>query len=342
MQLSLFLDSEYYSKMFTVNNINIEKALLLAPMEDISDISFRLVCRELGADIVYTEFVNSEGLVRATERTHRKLKIIEEERPVGIQIYGANIDSMVGAARIAETENPDIIDINAGCWVKNVVGCGAGAGLLKNPDYLQKMVKSIVDSVSIPVTVKTRIGWDSESIHIVEIAKRLEDTGIKALTVHCRTRSQAHNGDADWSWIPKIKEVVSIPVILNGGIFTPFDVKKSFEETGADGVMIARGAIGNPWIFRDAKELLTKGEISEELTEERRIKICLRHLFLSLNIKGEKRAILEFRKFYSGYLKGMYNASQIRQKLMTVHHYNQVEEILIEYLEYLNSYKVAI
>ncbi len=328
--------------MFSVNNININKALLLAPMEDISDISFRLVCRELGADVVYTEFVNSEGLVRATERTHRKLKIIEEERPVGIQIYGANIDSMVGAARIAEAENPDIIDINAGCWVKNVVGCGAGAGLLKNPDYLQQLVKSVVDSVNIPVTVKTRLGWDSESIQIVEIAKRLEDVGIKALTVHCRTRVQGHNGEADWTWIPKIKDAVSIPVILNGNIFTPQDVKKAFDETGADGVMIARGAIGNPWIFNDAKELLNNGVVSNELTEERRIKICLRHLFLSLSTKGEKRAILEFRKFYSGYLKGMYNASHIRQKLMTVHHFPQVEEILSEYLEFLNSYKVAI
>ena len=194
--------------MFKIGNIELKNAILLAPMEDVTDISFRLVCRELGADIVYTEFVNSEGLVRANTKTHEKLKIIEEERPVGIQIYGANIKSMVGAAKIAEAENPDLIDINAGCWVKGVVGCGAGSGLLKDPPYMQELVKAVVDSTSLPVTVKTRLGWDENSIQILEVAKRMEDAGAVALTVHCRTRKVGHNGEADWSWIPKVKEVV--------------------------------------------------------------------------------------------------------------------------------------
>ncbi|HEX9741138.1 MAG TPA: tRNA-dihydrouridine synthase family protein, partial [Ignavibacteriaceae bacterium] len=237
--------------MFSVGKINIDKAILLAPMEDVSDISFRLVCRELGADVVYTEFVNSEGLVRASAKTHKKLKIVEEERPVGIQIYGSNIDSMVGAAKIAETENPDLIDINAGCWVKNVVACGEGAGLLKDPVYMQKLVKAVVDSVSLPVTVKTRLGLDNDSIYIVDVAKRMEDAGVKAITVHCRTRVMGHKGEAYWEWIRKVKEAVKIPVVLNGNVLTAYDVKKAFDETGADGVMIARGAIGNPWIFED-------------------------------------------------------------------------------------------
>lgn len=323
--------------MFRIDNIELNKAILLAPMEDVTDISFRLVCRELGADIVYTEFVNSEGLVRASEKTHKKLEIIEEERPVGIQIYGASIASMVGAAKIAEAENPDLIDINAGCWVKNVVGCGAGSALLKDPPYMQQLVKSVVDAVSLPVTVKTRLGWDANSIQILEVAKRMEDAGASALTIHCRTRSEGHKGDADWSWIPKIKEVVKIPVFLNGNVLNAQDVKKAFDETGADGVMIARGAIGNPWVFREAKELLRGGFISTVVDEEMRIKTCLRHLKLAVKVKGEKRGVLEHRKFYSGYQRGMYGAARIRSELMKYTEYNPVEDALLKYLESLKE-----
>lgn len=328
--------------MFKVGNINIDKVILLAPMEDVTDISFRLVCRELGADIVYTEFVNSEGLVRKTERTHKKLEIVEEERPVGIQIYGAGIEAMAEAARIAEEKNPDLIDINAGCWVKNVVGHGAGSALLKDPPYMQKMVKEIVDSVSLPVTVKTRLGWDHNSIEIIDVAKRVEEAGAKALTVHCRTRAMGHKGDAEWDWIPKIKEAVSIPVVLNGNVLSAEDVKRAFDETGADGVMIARGAIGNPWIFSEAKELVTYGNIRTRIDAERKIKICLRHLQLAIKVKGERRAVIEHRKFYSGYLKGLYNASQTRQALMGVTDYASVEDILSKYLEQLKNYEVAV
>ncbi len=325
--------------MLKIGNIEIENAILLAPMEDVTDVSFRLVCKELGADLVYTEFVNSEGLIRANEKTHKKLKIIDEERPVGIQIYGANIDSMVGAAKIAEAESPDLIDINAGCWVKNVVGQGAGSALLKDPPFMQQLVEAVVKSVKIPVTVKTRLGWDHESIKILEVAKRMEDAGAVSLTIHCRTRKMGHKGDAEWQWIPKIKEVVNIPVFLNGNVLNAYDVKKAFEETGADGVMIARGAIGNPWIFLEAKELIQTGTISTVIDEEIKIKSCLRHLKFAIDIKGEKRAVLEHRKFYSGYLKGLYGASKVRSDLMQFIDYNGVEEALLNYLEYLRDHK---
>ena len=325
--------------MLKIGNIEIENAILLAPMEDVTDVSFRLVCKELGADLVYTEFVNSEGLIRANEKTHKKLKIIDEERPVGIQIYGANIDSMVGAAKIAEAESPDLIDINAGCWVKNVVGQGAGSALLKDPPFMQQLVEAVVKSVKIPVTVKTRLGWDHESIKILEVAKRMEDAGAVSLTIHCRTRKMGHKGDAEWQWIPKIKEVVNIPVFLNGNVLNAYDVKKAFEETGADGVMIARGAIGNPWIFLEAKELIQTGTISTVIDEEIKIKSCLRHLKLAIDIKGEKRAVLEHRKFYSGYLKGLYGASKVRSDLMQFSDYDGVEEALINYLEHLIDHK---
>ena len=328
--------------MFEVGKVEIDKAILLAPMEDVTDVSFRLVCRELGADVVYTEFVNSEGLVRSNERTHNKLKIIEAERPVGIQIYGNNIESMVGAAKIAEAENPDMIDINAGCWVKNVVGCGSGSALLKDIPYLTQLVKSVVDAVELPVTVKTRIGWDNNSIQIVEVAKRLEDAGIKALTVHGRTRQMGHKGDADWSWIAKVKEAVSIPVVLNGGVFDAMDVKQAFNETNADGVMIARGAIGNPWIFLEAKEVMSKGYIHTKIDDEMKIKTCLRHLELAINVKGERRAVIEHKKFYSGYLKGMHHASKIRNELMQYVEFNYVKEVLFRYLEELKKLEFTV
>jgi len=324
--------------MFSFGNINIDRALLLAPMEDVTDISFRMICRELGADLVYTEFVNSEGLIRSNEKTHKKLRVVNEERPVGIQIYGSNIESMAKAAKIAEEEQPDLIDINAGCWIKGVVNCGAGAGLLKDPVYMQNMVESVVKAVSLPVTVKTRLGMDANSINILEVAKRIEDAGAAALTLHCRTRSQGHSGIADWSWIPRVKEVIKIPVALNGSIFTAEDVKTAFEETNADAVMIARGAIGNPWIFKEAKELLLDGKVSVEVNIERRIKTCLKHLYLSLDVKGERRAILEFRKYYTGYLKGFYNASSIRMQLMSLLDYKAIEDLLLNYLNYLLAY----
>ncbi len=318
--------------MFSVGKINIDKAILLAPMESITDVSFRLICKNLGADIVYTEFVNAEGLVRASEKTHKKMKIVESERPIGIQIYGSNNESMGKAALMAEELQPEIIDINAGCWVRNVVGCGAGAGLLKDPAGMQNMAKKVVDAVSIPVTVKTRIGWDSKDINIVEIAKRLEDVGVKAITIHCRTRAQGHSGEVDYSWIPKVKSIVSIPVVVNGGIFSAEDAIKVFEDTGADGVMIARGAIGNPWIFREIKNLF-ENKINPEISVKEKIETCLEHLRLAIENKGERRGTIEHRKFYSGYLKGLRNSSRIRAELMNKTSYSEVENILQHFAE---------
>jgi len=320
-----------------IGKIKIDNALLLAPMEDVTDIAFRKLCKEFGADIVYTEFVNSDGLIRSNKKTFKKLEITDEERPVGIQIYGGNLEPMIESAKIAEEKNPDIIDINAGCWVKKIANRGAGAGLLRDPDYMQKMVEAIVKSVKIPVTVKTRIGWDENSINILEIAKRIEDAGASALTVHCRTRSQGHNGEADWSWIQKVKEVVKIPVFLNGGVLTAYDVKRAFETTNADGVMIARGAIERPWIFREAKELLTYGEIKLIDSPEFRFQTALRHLRYSLEIKEPRAAIIPFRKFWSGYLKGLRNSSKVKQELMKLTEYAPIEDLLMNYLEELKK-----
>ncbi len=320
--------------MWKIRDIEIEKALLLAPMEDVTNIGFRKLCKEFGADIVYTEFVNSDGLVRKNEKTHKKLKITEEERPVGIQIYGGNLEPMIGAAKISEAENPDIIDINAGCWVKKVAKRGAGAGLLKDPPYMEKMVREIVQAVDKPVTVKTRIGWDDDSIMIIEVAQRIQDAGAEALTVHCRTRQQGHKGDPAWEWIAKIKEAVDIPVALNGGVMTAEDAKRAFDETNADAVMIARGAIGNPWLFKQAKELIEYGKEIAEPSLEEKINVTLRHLRYQIDhSENERWAVIPFRKFYSGYLKGFRNVSKIRQQIMQYESYEPIEELLLNYLE---------
>jgi len=326
--------------MFKVGKIEFDNPLLLAPMEDVTGIAFRKLCKELGADIVYTEFVNSDGLIRDNKKTHDKLRITEEERPVGIQIYGGEIDAMREAAIIAEKENPEIIDINAGCWVKKVANRGAGAGLLKDPKYMQQMVKEIVNAVDLPVTVKTRLGWDEQSIEILEVAKRLEDVGTKALTIHCRTRKQAHDGEPAWHWIPKIKEVVDIPVVVNGGIMNAQDALRASEVANADGYMIARGAINHPWIFREIKEAFEKGYVSNIINVNERIETCLKHLKYEIEHKDEvRRAIIPFRKYYSGYLKGLYGASKVKQELMKHEEYDPIENLLLEYLEKLKKYQ---
>jgi tRNA-dihydrouridine synthase B len=325
--------------MFNVGKLNIDKALLIAPMEDVTDIAFRKICKEFGADIVYTEFVNSDGLIRSNKKTEMKLEITEEERPVGIQIYGGNLEPMIQAAKIAEEKNPDIIDINAGCWVKKIAGRGAGAGLLKDPCYMQTMVESIVKAVSVPVTVKTRIGWDANSINILEVAKRIEDAGASALTLHCRTKVQGHSGEADWSWINKVKEVIKIPVALNGGVFTANDVVKAFYETNADAVMIARGAIEHPWIFREAKQLISE-EKFEDVSIDERINTCLKHLSYTLEIKEERAAILPFRKYYAGYLKGLPKSKEVRLELYKQFHFAPIEEMLLKYLNELHNHQL--
>jgi tRNA-dihydrouridine synthase B len=314
-----------------IGKINIEKPLLLAPMEDVTDQAFRIVCKRLGADIVYTEFVNSEGLVRNSAKTKKKMDFRDEERPFGIQIYGGEESSMEGAARIAESLQPDIIDINCGCWVRNVVGCGAGSGLLRDIPKMERIVSVVVKTVKIPVTIKTRIGWDAESINIVDIAKMVEQTGAAAMTIHCRTRSQAHKGEPDFSWIPKTKSAVSIPIIANGSLETPEKIQHVFKETGCDGVMIGRGAIDNPWIFTQAKHLLATGEILSESTIEERFRVLMEHLQLSVECKGERKGVIEFRKHYTGYLKGLYGASKVRQEMML---YVELEPMMVRLLKY--------
>lgn len=323
-----------------IGHVNVDQGILLAPMEDVTDLPFRMICKRYGADIVYTEFISSEGLVRDARRSMEKLRLHEEERPVSIQIFGGNLDVMVEAAKVAAASGPDFLDINFGCWVKNVVARNAGAALLKEPEQMQALTKAIVDAVDIPVTVKTRLGWSKDSIVIVEVAKMLQDVGAAALTVHCRTRDMGHDGDADWTWIPKIKHAVDIPVILNGDVKTPQDVKRAFDTTGADAVMIGRAAIGHPFLFKRAKEFMATGEEPAEVHHREKIETCLEHLRLELEYKPQRRAIHEFRKHYGGYLKGLHNNSHARQAVVRMETYEEIEERLLEFADELDEYVV--
>ena len=323
-----------------ISNIHIENGVLLAPMEDVTDIPFRLICKRLGADILYTEFVNSEGLIRLNERTHKKMMFLEEERPIAIQIYGGEIPSMEGAAKLAESMNPDFIDINCGCWVKNVALRGAGAGLLRDLPKMEKIAKTVVNATRLPVTLKTRLGWDSESIRILEVAKMCEDSGIQALTVHCRTRKQGHRGEVDWTWINRLKDTVSIPIIANGDITRPEHAKFLFDDMGADAVMIGRGAIENPWIFGEIKEYIATGIIPEPATPVQRIQLCIDHVRLAAEYKGERKGVIEMRKHYSGYLRGMKNAAKVRAELMQWIELDPVVERLHGYIEEQYEYAV--
>ena len=320
-----------------IGDINIEKPIVLAPMEDVTDLAFRLVCKRLGADIVYTEFVNSEGLIRDSLKTIRKLEFRDEERPFGIQIYGGEEASMEKAAAISESYGPDLIDINCGCWVKDVAMRGAGAGLLRDLPRMEKIVASVVRNVKTPVTVKTRLGWDSENIRIVEVAKMIEQTGALGLTIHCRTRSQGHSGDPDFSWIPKVKAEVSIPIFVNGGLDSPVKIRSVFDETGCDGVMIARAAINNPWIFRDAKHFLQTGEILPVPPIDERVRVLVEHLNLSIELKGEKKAVIEFRKYYAGYLRNLPNAAKVRSELMPFIEMAPIVDHILQYVAWLKN-----
>lgn len=301
-----------------IGRIDIDTPLCLAPMEDVTDLSFRIVCKRLGADLLYTEFTSSEALIRDARKALQKIRLAEEERPVAIQLFGGTETSMEGAAAVAERMKPDFIDINCGCWVKDVAMRGAGSGLLRDLPKFEAIVRSTVKGTSLPVTVKTRLGWDQKSIVILDAARMVEDAGAKALTVHCRTRDQAHDGAADWSWLEKIKNVISIPLIGNGDVRSPDDARRMLD-TGCDGVMIGRAAIANPWIFRETRHFLQTGEHLPPPTIDERIAVCLDHLRLSVAFKGEKYGVLEFRKYYAGYLKGLPNISKLRADLMQLH-----------------------
>ena len=306
--------------------------VLLAPLEDITDVSYRLICKEQGADMVYTEFVSSDGLIRDAHKSLRKLVTLEAERPVGIQIFGADLDSMVEAARYAESANPDVIDINWGCPVKKVVSKGAGSGILKDIPKMIRITEAVVKAVNLPVTVKTRLGWDETDKPIVEVAERLQDVGIEAITIHGRTRSQLYSGVADWTLIGKVKENqrMRIPIIGNGDICSPEHVVNAKNRYGVDGVMIGRAAIGNPWLFASVKQFMAEGTIPTEPTLTVRAKTALRHLETAIEYKGERTALVEMRKFYSGYFKGVPHFKTHKMQLITSLNLGEIKSILAD------------
>ncbi len=298
--------------------------LCLAPMEDVSDPPFRRLCREMGADVVYTEFAHCEAVVREIPSQCRKLLVSDDERPVGIQLYGSTEEVMAAAAARAEAEGPDFIDVNCGCWVKKIAVRGDGAGLLRDLPKMGRVIESVMRGTRLPVTVKTRLGWDHDSIVILEVARMLEDLGVKALTVHCRTRCQGYTGRADWSWIARIREVSAIPLIANGDITTPGDLQACLD-LGADGVMIGRGAIHRPWVFRHLRHWLETGEELPEPPLRERVALTARHLVEHVAYHGAPRGVFSFRKHYAGYLKGAPHIAQLRRELVQL---TEVGEIL--------------
>lgn len=288
-------------------------------MEDVSDPPFRALCKEQGADVVYTEFISSEGLIRSAQKSVMKLDIYEKERPVGIQIFGANLDSMLQSVDIVEKSNPDIIDINFGCPVKKVVSKGAGAGILKDIDLMVNLTSEMVKRTSLPVTVKTRLGWDESTIKIVEVAERLQDVGAKAIAIHGRTRAQMYKGEADWTKIAEVKnnQRMTIPVFGNGDVNSPEKARIMRDDYGLDGAMIGRASIGNPWFFRQVKEYLETKKTIYQPSLEQRIDTAKRHLLMAIKWKGERLGLLETRRHYSNYFKGIANFKPFRTRLVT-------------------------
>ena len=293
--------------------------LLLAPMEDVSDPPFRALCKENGADVVYTEFISSEGLIRDAAKSVIKLDIYEKERPVGIQIFGANIDSMLRSVEIVEKTNPDIIDINFGCPVKKVVSKGAGAGILKDIDLMVKLTEAMVKHTKLPITVKTRLGWDHDSIKIVEVAERLQDVGCKAISIHGRTRAQMYKGNADWKPIAEVKNNprMFIPVFGNGDVNSPEKAKEMRDVYGLDGAMIGRASIGYPWFFNEVKHYFKTGEHLPGPTIAQRTQMARRHLEMAIDWKGERLGVVETRRHYTNYFKGIPHFKEFRLKMVT-------------------------
>ena len=314
-----------------------ERPLLLAPMEDVTDVSFRVLCREQGADLVYTEFVNSDGLVRDVPKTIAKMRSLEEEAPVGVQIYGQHPEAMVDAARMAERaaelaggHGADLIDINFGCPVSKIAGRGAGSGMMREPDKMVAITKAVVEAVDKPVTVKTRLGWDENSKIIVELAERLQDVGIRAITIHGRTRCQLYKGSADWTLIGAVKANprMHIPVIGNGDITDGPSAREAFERWGVDGVMVGRATFGHPWIFREIKYFLEHGEPMPPLSVAEKVALARRHLALSLQYKGEPRGIYEMRRHLSCYFKGLPDFRDTRMRMVTTLDVTELYDIL--------------
>lgn len=318
-----------------------EFPLLLAPMEDVSDPPFRALCKEQGADVVYTEFISSEGLIRDAAKSIIKLDIYEKERPVGIQIFGANLDSMLKAVEIVEKSNPDIIDINFGCPVKKVVSKGAGAGILKDICLMEKLTAEMVKRTHLPVTVKTRLGWDHDSIRIVEVAERLQDVGVKALSIHGRTRAQMYKGNADWRPIAEVKNNprMHIPIFGNGDVNSPERAVEMRDRYGLDGAMIGRASIGNPWFFKQVKHYFKTGRHLEHISMPERVEAARRHLKMSIDWKGEVLGVLETRRHYTNYFKGIPNFKPYRTKMVTSDHSQDVFETFDEVEKVFGNYQ---
>lgn len=324
--------------MVTIGNIALgEFPLLLAPMEDVSDPPFRALCKEQGADVVYTEFISSEGLIRDAAKSLQKLDIYEKERPVGIQIFGAEMDSMLQAVDIVEKTNPDIIDINYGCPVKKVVCKNAGAGILKDIPLMVKLTEAIVKRTCLPVTVKTRLGWDQESIRIVEVAERLQDVGVQAISIHGRTRAQMYKGASDWAPIARVKENprMRIPVFGNGDVDSPEKAMEMRDCYGLDGAMIGRASIGYPWFFAEVKHYFKTGMHQSPPGIEERVAVAKRHLQMAIAWKGEKLGVLETRMHYGNYFRGIPYFKEFRQKIVTADTAEGVFQVLDEVAETL-------
>lgn len=306
--------------------------VILAPLEDITDSAFRSICRQHGADLVYTEFVSSEALVRSALKSRNKMMFDETERPIGIQIFGNNIEAMRDSALLAEQNSPELIDINFGCPVRKVAMKGAGAALLNDIPLMTAITREVVKAVKIPVTVKTRLGWDENSKIIVDVAEKLQDTGIKAITIHGRTRSQMYSGNADWTLIGDVKNNprMTIPVIGNGDIDDALKAKEMFSRYGVDAIMIGRASIGNPWLFNQVKAFCKTGEMIKLPGLNERIPVCLAHLKLAVQKKGEIRGIIEMRKFYSGYFKGLPGFKKIRMEILALNSFYEIENILLK------------
>ena len=315
--------------------------MFLAPMEDVTDPSFRYMCKRMGADVVTTEFISSDGLIRDAWKSRAKLNIDEAERPVGIQIYGHLIEPMVEAARIAETARPDFIDINFGCPVKKIAGRGAGSGMMRDVPLMVEMTRQIVNAVKKPVTVKTRLGWDDESKNIEEIAIKLQDVGIAALTIHGRTRCQMYTGEADWSLIGKIKNDpnIHIPIIGNGDVDSAEKAKQMFDRYGVDAVMIGRATYGRPWIFREVRHYLETGELLPQPSVLERIAIAKEHLAKSVEIKGDKVGVFEMRRHLSNYFKGLPDFKQTRMKLVTLTDVDELQDTISSIAERWGDYE---
>ena len=317
--------------MFKIGNIEFrDKALFLAPMEDVTDASFRYICKEYGADMMYTEFVSSDGLVHNAQKSFKKMEVFDYERPIGIQIYGHIPEAMVEAAKFAEEQHPELIDINFGCPVNKIAKRGAGSGMMRFPDLMVEITEKVVKAVNLPVTVKTRLGWDEDSLIIVELAERLQDAGIQALTIHGRTRCQMYKGEADWTLIGKVKENprMKIPIIGNGDVVDEKSAKEKFDRYGVDAIMIGRATYGHPWIFREIRHYLDTGEMLPPMSVADKVELAKRHFLKSIEVKGERRGVFEMRRHLSCYFKSLFNFKETRMKLVTETDPQKVLELL--------------